>query len=121
MATSLSPQMQFLYFPIKWDAGFVNSRALAYMIYRAHDTVRSQLFKMFGSKLQPVQHKHDYVKNGQRVQFEVMCYHLTHEQFILYLAQHGKMFKAHVQDCLAHEVDYANIVLPTNKIEYGRT
>ena len=90
---SLSKNYLHLYFPIDWNSVSFNSRAIAYLIQRQHQTMVSQLTAMFGSKnlkVITVEHK------GKRV-YSINCYELTRLQTLKYLAKYPNRFQNLIQ------------------------
>ena len=90
---SLSKNYLHLYFPIDWNSASFNSRAIAYLIQRQHQTMVSQLTAMFGSKnlkVITVEHK------GKRV-YSINCYELTRLQTLKYLAKYPNRFQNLIQ------------------------
>lgn len=85
MATRLSKNRQYMYFPIDWNKP-VNSRALAYFVAREHSTLVRQIGSMFKNKLVRSEVHHEHPK------FSVWCYELTPEQ----VAKYVKKYSAHM-------------------------
>lgn len=90
---SLSKNYLHLYFPIDWNSASFNSRAIAYLINRHHQTMVSQLTAMFGSKnLKVITVNH----TKSRV-YSINCYELTRLQTLKYLVKYPNRFQNLIQ------------------------
>lgn len=109
---TLTKECEYYYFPFLLDGA--NSRAIAHLINKAHNTVLGHLTKNPIYKTTPVWIEHTTRKGNT---FKVEAISMPKRLWVLYLCQYPNPYQDTIQKQLLQGCTLDEVVLPTDKVK----